>query len=232
MVTQAAFAFGGGRVYSTVIEALGALRAGDFPIDALTRAVRAGAEQRSWLTNYYPRTAKGIVTSQSALADLRQSLAADRWRLCDWGNYARSIHPLDHIAVTVSLGDEATGVASAHPRTSSPKGTATEHAIFYNLMAAAVDPRVFGVSDPTFWSICPELGPQPIKTWILLIFVDEDRGEVRSELSLPIGMDSRRRVSEWGERIMLPSVGYPIDANWPQATRATTHSAIVEVKPR
>ncbi len=55
-------------------------------------------------------------------------------------------------------------------------------------------------------------------TWLLLYYRDEQRSELRAELSLPVSMDVRGFVTTWRERIMLeprtfgPDVRVPRDA--------------------
>lgn len=56
------------------------------------------------------------------------------------------------------------------------------------------------------------------RTWLLLYFRDEQRSELRAELSLPVWMDVKGVVTKWRERILLeprtfgPDVRVPRDA--------------------
>ncbi len=67
--------------------------------------------------------------------------------------------------------------------------------------------------------------------WLLLIHVDMDNGEVRSELSRPFGWRADRRPSEFRPRVILPS--QPIDGNtFNRADQEQTPEISIEIKRR
>ncbi|ERS15497.1 hypothetical protein Q668_00280 [Alcanivorax sp. PN-3] len=159
---------------------------------ALQEAVQQGYLARARLTSNHPRIFFGSSMWAETVAALRDNLRSDGWVRSNEGNYELTVNRAEDLAVVVTTGDEATGVATSNPTNKCPKGINTVDAIAVNNQL-----DMFG-----------ELIPDPgenlgFTTWILLIHVGED--EVRSELSLPSNISSGK-IKAWKERIILPAL--------------------------
>ena len=64
----------------------------------------------------------------------------------------------------------------------------------------------------SFEHLSPEWANLSRQTWILLYYSDNQSGELRVEMSLPVGMNQEGYVDEWQERIILPLRG-EVDVN-------------------
>ena len=143
-------------------------------------------------TLHDPKTALGMFAWGKINRGLRDHLKSHGWTFESERNYELTVHPERKFAIAVSSGNPKTGKLET-PRTSGEKGQCTIDAVMHNLQLdfSSVDPGQF------------EAREQPMVTWLLLYRVDYEAEEVRSELSLPAGIDSENRVNEWHERIIL-----------------------------
>jgi hypothetical protein len=136
-------------------------------------------------------------------------------------------HKKRKIAITVATGDEATGKPDFDPCTKCPKGPQTRSNISNNQLKLFPEEFVRAAYEQT-------TAKSGFITWLLLFHADELTRQVRSELSLPVGMNEEGRVDGWDERIILGSAPFdadtlkvPVDDNPPQSP-----SIIVNVKRR
>ena len=163
--------------------------------NALTESVWQGYLARSRTTINHPRIARGIIMWAETVAVLREQLISYGWVKEDKGNYELSVNQKAGLAIVVTTGDEATGMAGATPSNKCPKGVNTAEAIETNNQL------------DLFFELLPVIEDvQGFTTWVLLMHLATD--EVRCELSLPFSI-SNGKIDGWRERIILPSM--PLD---------------------
>jgi hypothetical protein len=168
--------------------------------EPLQDAVRGGVLARISRTANDAPGAPGFYQWNETLRMLREMLVAEGWERRNEDGFATVVNPAKGIALSVSSGNENTGIASEIPSTKYPKGPCTVDRVASNLQM----------------ELFPEDSPRPgasdeaesIPTWTLLFVTDEH--EVRSELSLPVLMDGGQ-ISGWKERIILPAI--PLDGD-------------------
>jgi len=191
--------------------------------DALDRAVRASFAAWAACTPHHPPSAPGLSSWFEGVATLRYELVPDGWQCMNDQNLPLTANADGSIAIAYSSGDAATGTVE-NPSTKSDKGPRTIHAVASNRDQLCLFPD--------------EELPLPgdtsdRQTWILLVYRDEIRREVRCELSRPIGLDSDNRVNDWHERIILDAFPYDGDEmDFGKITPPVGPSFSVDIKKR
>jgi hypothetical protein len=187
-------------VHSDPIAVARRLKELDLTTDVLLNAVTASHQARSNCTELDPKMFPGLTMWATAIRHLRMGLLP-RWKVNDEGNYPLTVSPDGSVAISVATADEATGVAGRSPATQSSKGPRTMEAVAANNVQLG-----FELIYPDGWALPMYDGQRfgDCATWLLLIH--SDNSTLRAELSLPLGVDEYRRVSDWQERILLPSI--------------------------
>lgn len=173
------------------------------PLRNLTQVMEvAQAAEADWTPNH-PRVYRGSKVWGEAIGEMRLLLKPLGWSNDEPHNQPLAVAPSGLVAVTVANADEVTGIVGPpYPKTNAAKGKRTRDAVHQN--------------QASFFDVRPELTPQAIRTWFLLIHVDRSTGEVRGEISLPLGLDLDGHPTWWQERIILP----PIDGTFaPEPTQ-------------
>ena len=179
------------------LEARKKLRDMTVPLDLLIEAAQLGyVERMNAEPPFDPPNAQGFDAWRYTVRQLRKGLKGLGWRIDNLRNISLVISDAREINITVSSGDEFTGIkGNCLPRSKNPKGALTEEAISRNIR----QPDLF-----------PDLLPEAVQkyhrtmqypTWVYLIYITDE--EIRAELSLPISMDSCRYVDDWAERILI-----------------------------
>jgi hypothetical protein len=171
-------------------------------VEPFHAALLAGYLARSNCTpndaNFFP----GLTQWNTTQRVLREGLAPLAWHSLNEGSYCLVENEAKTMAIVVASGDKNTGIDGAlMPTTRSPKGPKTIHIVQQNAMLYHGD--FFGETLPS---------PIPLRkdgreTWLFLL--NQDGGEIRSELSLPASFahtqDGKKvRINAWHERIILP----------------------------
>lgn len=169
--------------------------------EILLTAARQGYLARANCTANHPPLFAPFVAWGETLRALREQLAPLGWTRSDDRNYSRSIRADRLIAIAVTTGDDATGLASRSPASKSAKGPSTTDALEINRRQLYLP----GMEPPALVEEQDE--EQQPTTWLFL--VHHAQGEIRCELSLPLDVSDDGRVSVWQERILLPSM--PLD---------------------
>lgn len=167
------------------------------PLSVLTESVWQGYLARSRTTANHPRTARGIIMWAETVAVLREQLRPQGWIKSHKGNYELAVNEKETLAIVVTTGDDATGMAGATPTNKCPKGVNTTEAVEANNQF-----DMFSELLPVIEEI------QGLTTWVLLMHLAAN--EVRCELSLPSSISSGK-INGWKERIILPSM--PLDSD-------------------
>ncbi|HYZ12254.1 MAG TPA: hypothetical protein VFA08_01430 [Actinomycetota bacterium] len=166
--------------------------------EELRDALSYGIAEASRCTENDPRIARGWIRWAKTIRALREALTSKGWTRQESRNYPVAVDSRGVIAITASSADGSTGT-EADPHTTSAKGPATKHAISKNQLT-------FFDLDPIF-PPDPEAEREPDQTWLLLYHEDDEAGETRLELSLPVRMEIDGHVSGWRERIILEPIG-------------------------
>ena len=132
-----------------------------------------------------------------AVREVRQQLDREGFRLDDPNNLPLSVCDSRQINVTVSSGDQMTGVFG-HPKL--PKSKNIKGAMFL----AAIDRNLD--QDDLFPDSLPEnivkFGQTlSYPTWVFLVRITEE--EIFAEFSLPSSMDAAGHIDGWSERILI-----------------------------
>jgi len=182
-----------------LIDVENALAGLSVPLKVLQEAVQAGYLGRISRTANDAPNAAGFYQWNDTLRSLRENMARETWRRSDTGNWPTTVHPENLLAIAVSSGNQHTGKETETPSTKAAKGPRTAKAVSINAHQSWL---------PGLEPLQEDLAPDAnLPTWFLLFYADEK--ELRSELSLPVNMDSEGHVSTWRERIILPAL--PID---------------------
>src|SRR2546426_11191435 len=89
--------------------------------EVLQNAVKAGELERSRCTNNDPRVFPGQVAWARTTRALRENLNPLGWQRGDEGNLPVVVNPKGDVAITVSSGDDGTGLVDRSPQTRNPK---------------------------------------------------------------------------------------------------------------
>jgi hypothetical protein len=172
-----------------------------------TQAIQRGQAIAAGYTPNHPAICRGISQWGEIVAAIRDQLVLVHrgWTRLDQDNLPLTVNPTRTIAISVSTGDENTGIADATPSTRSTKGPRTADAVIVN----ALQLELFG-NVP--------LKPEELKkesngvmTWIFLFHRDVKTQETRFEFSRPVKMDSEGYVDVWAERIIFPALLFGTD---------------------
>ncbi len=165
------------------------------PRAALVRAAQAGFVQRSYSLPSDPVTAAGTDAWRYAVRSLRTELQYLGWRLDNPQNLPLVISDELKINVTVSSGDEATGIPFRMPRTKNPKGSLLEAAVARNVRQLHLFPGMLTDAEQKFDKTLD------YPTWVFLVFITDE--EIRAELSLPNSFGENDRLDGWAKRIII-----------------------------
>lgn len=170
----------------------------------LTQAIQRGQAIAAGYTPNHPALCRGVSQWGEIVAAIREQLLPLDWTRMDEDNLPLTVNPPRTIAISVSTGDENTGIVDATPSTQSAKGPRTAEAVVVNAMQLELFRNV-------------PLRPEELKqangvtTWILLFHRDAIAEETRFELSRPVKMDSEGRVDLWAERIIFRALPFGSD---------------------
>lgn len=166
----------------------------DLTEDELLQAVNQGQFAAANCTENNPPLQRSIVAWGDTIRALREIKIPQGWlRHDEQHQQPLVLNPPKNMAITTAAGDEYTGIRDKMPSTKSGKGPMTESAIKSN----ALKNTLFG-----------DIRKKTRETWILLFCRDEQTLEIRSELSLPVKMNSEKQVDDWLERIILSVIPF------------------------
>lgn len=166
------------------------------PLVVLLEAGQAGYLANISRTANDAPSAPGYYQWNECLRSLRENMSAKGFLRSNTGNWPTTVHPQYLLALAVSSANVNTGNPNTQPMTKTAKGPRTVKAVSINasqLWLPGYEPLE-----------AKENSDYP--TWFLLYHVDEAKGEIRLELSLPVSMNEDGHVSGWRERIILPSI--------------------------
>ncbi|MDD2864064.1 MAG: hypothetical protein PHC99_04995 [Methylococcales bacterium] len=174
----------------------------NIPEESLMEIGWRGYAARSNATQNDPPSAAGNYAYFATVRAKRELLCPEGWEQLNKHNLCFTINPETKIAIVASSGNQDVGIAEGHPRTRNSKGERTKDYIFDNY-------DIFGFEDEYQKKEKPQKDIFPkFETFVFLYFYDFDKGEIRSELSLPIEMDIKGQVSKWHKRIILNPISF------------------------
>ncbi|MGW5006650.1 hypothetical protein [Streptomyces parvulus] len=148
----------------------------------------------------------GLVTSLSSQMDGR-----DEWRRVNLaGVLPVLLNSRTRVALGVASGSPLTGQRDGRSQPSSryPKGELTKRLVERNVplgQIALLDRSAFQVVDET-----DELTGYNL--WLMLVYFDQKKKEIRHEVSLPERLNAKGYVKDWYDRI-LPPIPYSVDGD-------------------
>jgi len=169
--------------------------------EILIDAALTGQRYAADCTDLDAPNAAGFIRWAKTIRPLREQLVLKGWMPTNDRGFPAIVHPSRQHAVSCAGGDSFTGRPDRTPGTRSAKGPVIRDAIEVNVQ------RSFRDLDASYeWPVL-QVHEAPLwRTWLLLVYWDEDEAELRLELSLPAQLDRDGYVVEWSERIILSAV--------------------------
>lgn len=169
--------------------------------EVIRRAVLAGEEERRDTSPFDPTIAAPFRAWAATIRALGEALASAGWRKHEFRNFPRIAHSVTKKAIAVVGGNEGTGRDDRHPTCRGTRGPRSIAVVEANRQ------RVL-FPQPEFVALPKD--DKEFETWWLLVY--SGGGELRAELSLPIGLGDDLRFSDWKERILIPMPDLSADA--------------------
>jgi hypothetical protein len=171
----------------------------------LQEVIRVGYLAKSTATAAEPAAAGPSYVYFKGTAQLRYTLAPEGWTFDSIRNFERTLRSDRRVAIALSSGDSATGLAHATPHTKNPKGPMMRRAVEANQQIAMFEPGTLRPIKYAEIDEAPIDDSADIETWLLLHWQDPETLEIRLELALPTGM-GESQITSWKHRILLPSI--------------------------
>ncbi len=187
------------KIHSDLFDVQARLQTLGLKVSDLLDSARGAFHGREMCTELDPPMYAALSLWAHGVRRLRQRLLPLSWSFSNEGGYSTAVSPDGRYAIAVASGDVNTGNVHASPTTLSAKGPRTEEAISANQLS--LDLRPSGEDEAA-------VGANQCETWLLLIQVDNEKSEIRAELSLPSGQDDQGRVTTWAERIIFGSIDF------------------------
>lgn len=170
----------------------------DLDLSILEAAVKAAALGRLAASQLHPNTSGGYMQWSEGVAAFREAvLPSSNWESVNVHNRGLTVNRERGVVVAIAGGDSDTGQTEGKPTTRAKKGPTTKRSIQRNANQGEMFPEYFAlpeeIKDDTYGAF-----------WLLLVHVDVEGREVRSELSKPVGWRTDRRPSGFTPRVILP----------------------------
>lgn len=158
-----------------------------------------------YVTKNEPPISYGMTLYLKITGALRDKLLPLGWKRDDYNNHSKTISPNGQVCIVVASGDNNTGQAdSCSLSTKSPKGKITKQIINRNHRnQLALD---FGGIPGLDFIQTPDL-------WFLLVYVDDKAKVINVELSQPKNVNNAGFVTDWAERVIIPSIPDTFEPN-------------------
>jgi hypothetical protein len=167
----------------------------DLDLDGVTSVIKQGEYARMEATDNDPQNAAGQDAYRYRVRGLRDVYRpTGKWDKAVDNGLELLISTDGKRRIITRAGDSGVGVRGAVPQPKQQVGETT-------VRAAKVNAQL--VLDASWLNVEPAEKPD-METWMLLVFRSGDT--VRSELSLPSGLDKDERALGWIERILLPAL--------------------------
>lgn len=165
--------------------------------DLLDEVRLAWAAAEAGASPFEPITAPGTKGWIAGTGVLREALSLEDWAPQDVRNLPLSVHPAKTHSITVTSGDERTGIAHLTPTTKNPKGVVVADAVAANMeLDFGKEYRRQEVSRARRVKSAPKM---------YLMLVTSTNDELRAEVSKPSKI-VKKQIVEWSERIILSTI--------------------------
>ncbi|WPB92260.1 hypothetical protein [Streptomyces malaysiensis] len=181
--------------------------------DVLRQALGASNTERGLCSkDHAARIAPGIYAYNGLVTSLSRQLdGEDHWRRVNLaGVLPIMLNSRTRVALGVASGSPLTGQRAGRLQPSSryPKGELTKKLVERNVplgQIALLGRSAFQVAEDT-----DELADYNL--WLMLVYFDQKRKEIRHEVSLPERLNAKGYVKDWYDRI-LPANPYSVDGD-------------------
>ncbi|MFE7611646.1 hypothetical protein [Streptomyces celluloflavus] len=192
--------------YATELASLG-LRS-----ETLRQALGASNTERALCSKKHAaRIAPGIYAYNGLVTSLSRQLEDEGWERVDLaGVLPIMLNPDRRIALGVTSGNHLTGLrlGRQQPRSRYPKGELTRKLVGRNVSQGQIElltRSVFQMDEPK-----DELAGYNL--WLMLVYFDQERKEIRHEVSLPERLNVKGYVKDWYARVTPPDF-YSVDSD-------------------
>ena len=168
-----------------------ALRDLELTPEILRSALEAGHAATALCTANHPPNFGGLAMWANSVCSLREQLATAGWYRDDTDNFSTVVREDGALGIAVASGNADTGRVDGRPATRHAKGPITHQAVERNAFLP-------------FDKLPKELTAPKPKIWLLLHH--RANGELRAELSFPVGVDESGCVTSWGTRLILAPI--------------------------
>ena len=169
----------------------------DLTVELLYNAILGGLGARNDTTSASAITAPGLKQWLETVEILRSLLAEKRWLIHNPKNCPFVSSADSKISVVVMTGDSETGRRGIFdPTNQAEKGIVVEGYVSSNRQLELFNKGAITLAQDE---------QSETQVWAFLYHYDKRLKEVRYELSYPTGFD-RKKITEWGERIILGSI--------------------------
>ncbi|GGL98827.1 hypothetical protein GCM10010129_48170 [Streptomyces fumigatiscleroticus] len=179
--------------------------------DTLRQALGASNTERSLCSKKHSaRIAPGIYAYNGLVTSLSKQLCDEDWERVDLaGVLPIMLNPRTHVALGVTSGNALTGLRQGRQQPSSryPKGELTRKLVGRNVSPGQIEfleRSIFQTEEPR-----EELAGYNL--WLMLVYFDQKKKEIRHEISLPERLSAKGYVRDWYVRITPPEF-YSVEA--------------------
>lgn len=162
------------------------------------------------------RCASGLYAYLAGVRATRDILVGHGFKPLSQNNVESTYREIDNFKIIISSGCSNTGKNNGKdPATKNPKGRKLKKIIYYN-------PNQY---------LLPGIKSnlKPGNVWLLLFHIDEEREELRMELSRPYQMEingEKERIDRWCERLILS----PIEFNSQPTLKKPEFSSEIDIE--
>ncbi|MFI9028847.1 hypothetical protein [Streptomyces sp. NPDC053560] len=180
--------------------------------ETLRQALGASNTERSLCSKRHAAPiAPGIYAYNGLVTSLSSQLEEDDWERVNLaGVLPILLNPRTHVALGVTSGNHLTGLREGRQQPSSryPKGELTRKLVGRNEPQGQIEllkRSAFQVEEPK-----DELAGYNL--WLMLVYFDQVRKEIRHEVSLPERLNVKGYMKDWYARITPPEF-YSVDSD-------------------
>ncbi|PPS75537.1 MULTISPECIES: hypothetical protein [Streptomyces] len=177
--------------------------------DTLREALGASNTERGLCSKKHSaRIAPGIYAYNGLVTSLSKQLDNQGWERVDLaGVLPIMLNPEMRVALGVTSGNRLTGIRAGRQQPSSryPKGELTRKLVGRNISPGQIE----FLARSAFQVDEPEDELDGYNLWLMLVYFDQKKKEIRHEISLPERLSVKGYVKDWYVRIAPPDF-YPV----------------------
>ncbi|MGW6947615.1 hypothetical protein [Streptomyces xanthophaeus] len=171
----------------------------------LRQALGASNTERSLCSKKHSaRIAPGVYAYNGLVTSLSKQLEEEEWERVDVaGVLPIMLNPRTRVALGVTSGNYLTGLrrAGLQPGSRYPKGELTRKLVGRNVSPGQIELLARSAVRPDQ----PKDALTGYNLWLLLVYFDQEKKEIRHEISLPERLTAKGYVKDWYVRHTPPS---------------------------